>query len=102
MQRKRSDRPRNATDRPHSFPTGVLRMNDFFRGRILAGRCAAAAVLLFAATAAFAGTPGWVWQNPKPVGNYLTGVACIDSLNCTLVGIAGTIMSSEDAGHAWT
>ena len=49
-----------------------------------------------------ASTSQWVWQNPLPTGNYLTGVDFTDSNNGTLVGIAGTIMRTSDGGLSWT
>ncbi len=47
-------------------------------------------------------TSPWVWQNPLPTGNYLTGVDFTDSNNGTLVGTAGTIMRTSDGGLSWT
>src|SRR5436190_24270254 len=46
-------------------------------------------------------TTHWIWQNPRPTGNYLTGVDLTDSNSGTLVGIAGTIMHTSDGGLSW-
>src|SRR5215212_8777760 len=56
----------------------------------------------FDAVADGTSTSQWVWQNPVPTGNYLTGVDFTDSNNGTLVGIAGTIMHTSDGGLSWT
>lgn len=44
----------------------------------------------------------WVWQNPMPNGNDLRGVQMLDENNIIVVGGAGLIMQTSNAGSFWT
>src|SRR5260370_30863984 len=45
--------------------------------------------------------PGWLWQNPLPQGNPLSGVAVPNANTVVAVGAAGTILKSIDGGANW-
>lgn len=44
----------------------------------------------------------WVWQNPMPNGNDLRGVQMLDENNIIVVGGAGLIMQTSNAGSFWS
>ena len=44
----------------------------------------------------------WVWKNPLPQGNDLSGVGIIDANTMVAVGDAGTVMKTNDGGTNWT
>src|SRR5690606_5900336 len=43
----------------------------------------------------------WVWQNPMPNGNDLHGVQMLDENNVIVVGGAGLVMRTSNAGSYW-
>lgn len=43
----------------------------------------------------------WVWQNPMPNGNDLHGVQMLDENNIIVVGGAGLVMRTSNAGSYW-
>lgn len=43
----------------------------------------------------------WVWQNPMPNGNDLRGVHMLDENNVIVVGGAGLVMRTSNAGSFW-
>ena len=43
----------------------------------------------------------WEWQNPLPQGNTLQKVYFLDLYNGWTVGLAGTIMTTNNGGHDW-
>jgi photosystem II stability/assembly factor-like uncharacterized protein len=46
------------------------------------------------------GQTSWYWQNPLPQGNTLNGVS-VDGMRMYLVGEAGTLIRTTDAGTTW-
>src|SRR2546428_7409967 len=47
------------------------------------------------------GTGTWLWQNPLPQGNPLSGLSCPAVSDCVLVGDAGTTLTTTDGGFSW-
>ena len=45
---------------------------------------------------------GWVWRNPKPQGNTLDDVSCVNSNDCIAVGWDGVIQATTDGGSTWS
>ncbi len=45
---------------------------------------------------------GWQWQNPKPQGNDLNDVWCLDSLNVIAIGDHGTVLQTNTGGQTWS
>lgn len=54
--------------------------------------------LLILATESFS---QWSWQNPMPNGNDLRGVSMLDVNNVVVVGGAGIVMKTSNAGNLW-
>src|ERR1043166_5664555 len=54
------------------------------------------------AEASAPGTAEWVWQNPRPQGNFLHGISFVDANNAFAVGDDGTIIRTTNGGHKWT
>src|SRR5215470_11506826 len=65
-----------------------------------------ASLLLWAAVATWPCTAfaqsGWVWQNPYPTANSLTGVAVLSPQIFVAVGDSGSILRTTDGGETWT
>jgi len=45
---------------------------------------------------------GWYWQNPKPDGNSLNGIALCSDTCAVAVGYMGLILRSTDNGETWS
>src|ERR1700736_5460425 len=46
--------------------------------------------------------PDWVWQNPLPQGNFLSGVATPDSRTVVALGDRGAVVTTTDGGSTWS